>query len=727
MNSSFKRTALRAAAAIAAMSLSGHVLANAPTACQLGNMGIPGISAGTNIQHVVYIQFDNVHQERDLPNVPSDLEQMPALQNFLTGNGTLFVNSHTPLISHTADDILTSLTGVYGDRHGQPVTNSYGYFTGTGSVSFSSSFGYWTDPEGGSTTVPLMIAQNSLVTPAPWVPFTRKGCDVGQVSTANTVLENTTSDILKVFGNPSPEYTEAQSNPTLAQADFVGIGVHCGFGSTLCANNSNARKDLLRAEPGGYAGYKGLFGHKYVAATLSPTAPLKDINGNTIHDPSNNPGFPGFDGMSAAVSLGYIATMLESNIPVVFAYISDAHDNHVSGSAPCPSGYTCAYGSGEAGYVAQLASYNAAFTTFFQRLAADGITPANTLFIVTTDEQDHVGETKNPTPAGCDGVTTPCTYNHTPFTGNVGEVNLNLKTLLSTTASASTSFSIHSDMSPTWYINGNPAQTASVTRQLERDVAAMQVTNPYTGNTETVVDYLADQAGMSMLHMVTSDSTRTPTFVSFQKGDYYSFASTSSTNKCFAASQSNTVAGSVFVCPNFAYNHGGYQPEITTTWVGMVGPGINVGGVDSSTWLDETDYRPTLLTLLGLSDDYQQDGRVIVEALNDNAIPSSLGGANRANYVQLAQSYKQINAQMGSLGMATLAASTKALKGNDAGDATYTACESAINSWVSTRNSLASQMNNLLYNAAFSGTPVNAGSASPLITQASALIAGASC
>ncbi|MFX5328454.1 hypothetical protein ABTD12_20130, partial [Acinetobacter baumannii] len=94
----------------------------------------------------------------------------------------------------------------------------------------------------------------------------------------------------------------------------------------------------------------------------------------------------------------------------------------------------------------------------------------------------------------------------------------------------------------------------------------------YTGNTETVVDYLADQAGMSMLHMVTSDSTRTPTFVSFQKGDYFSFASTSSTNKCFSSSQSNTVAGSVFVCPSFAYNHGGYQPEITTTWVGMVGP-----------------------------------------------------------------------------------------------------------------------------------------------------------
>jgi hypothetical protein len=30
----------------------------------------------------------------------------------------LLTNHHTPLISHTADDIITTLTGTYGDRHG---------------------------------------------------------------------------------------------------------------------------------------------------------------------------------------------------------------------------------------------------------------------------------------------------------------------------------------------------------------------------------------------------------------------------------------------------------------------------------------------------------------------------------------------------------------------------------------------------------------------------------
>jgi len=85
----------------------------------------PFNSPGGNITHVVYIHFDNVHLERDNPNVPSDLEQMPNLYNFIVNNGTLLSNHHTPLISHTSDDILTALTGVYPDRHGQAIANGF--------------------------------------------------------------------------------------------------------------------------------------------------------------------------------------------------------------------------------------------------------------------------------------------------------------------------------------------------------------------------------------------------------------------------------------------------------------------------------------------------------------------------------------------------------------------------------------------------------------------------
>jgi hypothetical protein len=92
----------------------------APADCE----DTPSCQLGNGVQHVINIVFDNVHFFRDNPNVPSDLEQMPHLLNFLQNNGTVFSNSHTPLIAHTADDSLTIYTGLYGDRHGQPLSNS---------------------------------------------------------------------------------------------------------------------------------------------------------------------------------------------------------------------------------------------------------------------------------------------------------------------------------------------------------------------------------------------------------------------------------------------------------------------------------------------------------------------------------------------------------------------------------------------------------------------------
>jgi len=101
-----------------------------PRHCRLDN----------GIEHIVHIQFDNVHFRRDNPNVPSDLEQMPNLLNFLKDKGTLFTNHYTPLISHTAVDILTALTGVYGDKFGIPIGNSLRYFNPDGTTNGMSSF-----------------------------------------------------------------------------------------------------------------------------------------------------------------------------------------------------------------------------------------------------------------------------------------------------------------------------------------------------------------------------------------------------------------------------------------------------------------------------------------------------------------------------------------------------------------------------------------------------------
>src|SRR5436853_3753668 len=111
----------------------------ATSGCQLN-------SAKGNIQHVIYVQFDNTHFRRDNPNVPSDLEQMPHLLNFLRDNGIVLANDHTALISHTATGILTSLTGVYPDRMGQPVSNTFRYFTPSGASRTGVAFAYWTAP-----------------------------------------------------------------------------------------------------------------------------------------------------------------------------------------------------------------------------------------------------------------------------------------------------------------------------------------------------------------------------------------------------------------------------------------------------------------------------------------------------------------------------------------------------------------------------------------------------
>ena len=95
---------------------SGPVPATSPAAVHASTAA--GCQLPNGVKHVVSITFDNVHFFRDNPNVPSDLEQMPNLLNFLLENGVVSGNHHTPLISHTAHDIVTALTKQFGGRGG---------------------------------------------------------------------------------------------------------------------------------------------------------------------------------------------------------------------------------------------------------------------------------------------------------------------------------------------------------------------------------------------------------------------------------------------------------------------------------------------------------------------------------------------------------------------------------------------------------------------------------
>ena len=228
--------------------------------------------------------------------------------------------------------------------------------------------------------------------PAPWVPYTRDGCNVGEVGMSNTVLENLATDIPTVFGAGSPQAAEAKADPDQATADIVGLAVHCAAGAAMCASGE---QDALPDEPGGYHGYQALFGNAQIQPVVSPNGPVTALDGSTIADDEGNPGFPGFDSLTPTNSLGYAATLLEHGVQVDNIYVSDVHGDHTAAQ-------TGDLGPGEQTYEQQLHAYDTAFGQFFTRLAHDGITPANTLFSVTTDEGDHFSGSA-PTPADCTG------------------------------------------------------------------------------------------------------------------------------------------------------------------------------------------------------------------------------------------------------------------------------------------------------------------------------------
>ncbi|HET8894168.1 MAG TPA: hypothetical protein VFM96_08750 [Gaiellaceae bacterium] len=686
--------AILAAAIAAVIGVQTGATAAAPSSCTL---------ADGKIKHVIYLQFDNTHFRRDNPSVASDLEQMPHLLNFLQNNGTLFTNDHTILISHTAGGILSSLTGLYPDRQGQTVSNSYDYYKASGVPQFTSSFKYWTSPVAtADDTTPNMITDTGKTTPAPWVPYTRAGCDFGGVGTANIELENNSTapngDIYNVYGPTSPEAAEPAAQRT---TDFVGIAVHCSqSSSSVCAGNAHAKADLLPDEPGGYGGYSALFGAKYVdPAITGGNACVNDTSGNPIQDRAQNCGFPGFDGMLAKNSLGYVAAMQEAGVPVTYAYISDAHDNHTLGRASGP---------GEPDYTAQLQAYDQAFADFFANLAAHGIDKSNTLFSITVDEGDHFAGAQV-----SDGI-----YSHTACpqasltavtacpSNQIGEVNAKIGALL---PSGEPSYDIHFDDAPTFYVNNQPARTDASVRKLERDVWNATAPDPYANAVVPVAQFLGDTVEEKTLHMINADPKRTPTFVMFGNPDFF-FQTTNLSGGCAGAS--------VCVNPGFAWNHGDVQEEIGNTWVGFVGPGIAANGTDSTTWTDHTNVRPTILSLLGLHDDYVSDGHVLREVLSGWAVPDAMQKSGQ--FVQLSQAYEQLNAPFGSFALDTLTASTKALSSTD--DSIYTSIENKITDLTSQRDALAAQIRTALNGAAFDDTPISNSQAGDFVSQARDLL-----
>ncbi len=749
-----------------------RVLALGIAVTGLWTLGMAGLSPGTalatstcnlgnGVQHVVILQFDNVHSERDNPNVPSDLEQMPALRNFITSNGTLLTNDHTVLISHTSGGIVSTETGLYPDKNGITVGNTYLFSNpsaGSGS-GFSSAFKYWTDPTSASADpTPTLITTGGKNTPAPWVPYTSHGCDFAGISAADMELENTTSDVTQAFPGGLPS---GLKNAT----DIEGLAIHCSqadsTGTGVCANGET---DTLGDEPGGYTGYKALFGAFQVnpfvttgsydgsqSTTFNPVydvfAPDPNNTGpdattvnnlpastpagippstfsgyeatgtagqtptSKIIDSSGNIGFPGFNGMEANNALGYTAAVQEAGIPVTYTYLSDVHDDQYDQNDGK------AFGPGEAGMEAQLREYNAAFTAFFQRLANDGITKSNTLFLVTVDEGDHFagGPPLNP---GCDGVATPCVYtNSSTGARNVGEVQVNLNTLISGTTGDSTVFDEDSDDAPEIMVKGQPGASTSTVRNLAREMAGMSEFDLITDSPEPITDNIADQQELQILHMINADPLRTPSFVLFGNDDF--FFDDGFDVPC---PQPGLDPGCAQQPGGFAWNHGDDQPSIASTWQGWVGPGIQNLGTTASVWTDHTDAQPTILSLTGLSDDYTPDGRAISQIMTTADTPSPIKN-DENDYDSLSTAYKQLDAPFGEFGRDSLMVSTKAVSSSSPNDGTYNAWNAQLAACEALRTPLVSQINSMLNSAAFnSAFMINPLTAQSLTEQANELV-----
>jgi len=239
------------------------------------------------------------------------------------------------------------------------------------------------------------------------------------------------------------------------------------------------------------------------------------------------------------------------------------------------------------------------------------------------------------------------------------------------------------------YVNGNPGPDDAVTRSVERATAQAQITSPYTGETHVLVHYLADRTEMQLLHMTTQDAARTPTFTVFPRPEV----------AADVAPPSTICDPSGFVCIDNTevWVHGNVAPEINTTWLGIVGPGVKNLGVHGKVWSDHTDIRPTILALVGLRDDYSHQGRVVSEFFDGR-----FGVAARGELEDLGRLYKQLNAPAGEFGLATLQAATGAIaSGSSSSDSKYLQTMSSLDQLGQSRDQVCARIERVLEAAWF--------------------------
>ena len=472
--------ALVAASGVAALASEPTAAAAPPSsACQLGN----------GVKHVISLVFDNVHFFRDNPNVPSDLEQMPHLLNFLEVERHGAVQrAHAADRAHRRrqpDDLHRPVrrpARPAGDATPtRPTTRTARPTRRPRSPTGRARSSTPRQPADGRPRHarrrwptrrhrPGHAGATDRQTPAPWVPFTRAGCSVGDFSTANMVLENTTLDIPTVFGaelargraatTPTPTRSRTPRSPTTSAS-----AVHCAQGDAICADaqavkygqttpSPTAVADTLPTEPGGYTRLPGAVRRAVRRAAArrghaepdpqrlpghqrgrQPGRPERQRDRRTPFS-RRSPGFPGFSPTADAVARLPRRHAGERHPGDLRLHLRPARAQgrhqrlHHRDRPPRPASRSARATAATSTTPRPTTTRSRRSSSGSPRTASRRPTP---LFVISAEENDqfagaNVGRATQPTPAGCDGVTVPCNY----ATGQIGELQANIKGLLST-------------------------------------------------------------------------------------------------------------------------------------------------------------------------------------------------------------------------------------------------------------------------------------------------------
>lgn len=294
--------------------------------------------------------------------------------------------------------------------------------------------------------------------------------------------------------------------------------------------------------------------------------------------------FPGWPLRQVEYPLTATALMQEHGVRVTFTYLENLHGSRGLGA-----------------YDDVLARYDAAFAAFFARLAAAGITPENSLFVVTVDEGDHL----------------------VPEGGR--------------TVALGTYLESHPDYPvPPEAVQMAGGAAANLYLAPGVDRAAVRAALRRAPGVQAIAWGAALRAAQIA---VAADPARVPDLTVFGEPDVQ-----------FREHGARLIGRTAAPL----WNHGTLGPAMERVWLALRGPGIRPGPL--TTWTDHPDILATVHALLGLPIT-DLDGQMIVAALDEGLVPAA---ARDPATLRLAAAVKQAQAPLGAFGRAALAVATGA-------------------------------------------------------------------